>query len=84
LPKAVVQKSGQVSAKPRTVQAPNPWVPLTLHLKHVQVLQDRCQTAEDDVRALIELITGDGAHLTEHLQDWHLAAQALLPKRLRK
>ena len=82
-----VSKVDTVSSKgtkPRTVQAPNPWISLALHQKHVQVLQERCSVAEDDVRALLALITGDDAYLGEHLQDWHLATQALLPKRLQK
>jgi hypothetical protein len=68
-----------MSPKPRTTkQAPNPWVPLT----HLRAMEMRAVMAEADLRALIELVAGPD-YLSEHAGDWHEAAQALLPKRLR-
>lgn len=61
-----------------TKQAPNPWVPLT----HLRAMEMRAVMAEADLRALIELVAGPD-YLSEHLGDWHDAAQALLPTRLR-
>ncbi len=79
----LVTKSGQsvLDTRPQsrtTKQAPNPWVPLT----HLKAMEMRAVAAEDDLRALIEAVAGPD-YLSEHLHDWHAAAQALLPTRLK-